>query len=394
MKPILLAVLILGLVVPAFSAGTDVVFDGNIKTVGKIADHINDPAVLSAFGGNELISPLKTTSTGVAAMRLFEIKASGSREIVNPVTISDSKTSYEFTPNAYRYWELTCTGQNAGPWGACWSVDFHPAAAGHNHSPARTLSYIDPQNDPQLLPARICKSDIPGNTPFKIYFKAPAYSALVLEKSEFYGSCQGTMQTENFIKVTAQNSIQLEELKPEPYFTFKSADGHHSANRFAAADTNIKLKQIAWEYYSVYKPATAYKMITINDMGLIWGGRYHALEPHNCWANGADHVYHRYGRQVDVRSWNIPRANRACFKEIACKHHAHPILEGSAPGAIPEKDYSNISSLKADILDRMEHYHLNFAGPADPQVDPIDDTRTTCPSVIPPEVSACPKPRE
>lgn len=392
MKSVFQAVLFLGLVTPSFSAAPNIDFDGatNKREGGvSISEAIkNASAELSNSEINQVQTPPKEEADGSSSIQLFEIK-DGKKELVRPLETSDGKASFEYMPNAYRVWKLSCTGQTTGSWGVCWSTDFRPSTGGHNHSPATPLSYINPANG-QLLPREICKNST-VNTPIEIDYKAPGYSTLVLSNFKFYGKCQQPLTAESYIKVTAQNLIQLNEFQPEPYFVFKEADGNHSANRFATPDTNAKLKKIAWEYYSVYKPTTTEKMITINDMGLVWGGRYNTFEPYNCWVNGNEHFYHRYGRQVDVRSWNIPQANRACFKEIACKYQVHPILEGKAPGTIPERDYSNISLFEADVLDKTEHYHLNFTRPTDPQVDPADDARTSCSSFIPPEVSACPK---
>jgi len=394
--------LISALFLPAYflAAGSTVDFDkANNEYKNGMGDVIdktlqNNSAELADLEIRKTITSSENGAGGIPAMRLFKTNESGKEEIVAPFATSGDKATYEFMPNADRWREFSCTGQNPQPWGVCWSVDFRPATAGHNHPPAGKLSWIDPAspaNNPQLLPAKMCKYNIPGNTSSRIYFKAPVYSTHVLEEAEFYGWCQGAIRDEVFVRVTARNLIQLNELGPEPYFVLKEADENHAANRFATPDTIAKLKQIAWEYYSVYKPTATEKMITVNDAGLIWGGRYNTFYPYNCWIDGNEHFYHRYGRQVDIRSWNIPYANRACFEEICCKYQVHPILEGKAPGSVPERDYSNLSFFEADILDRVEHYHLNFARPTDMVVVPKDDARASCASFIPPEVSACPK---
>lgn len=315
-------------------------------------------------------------------------------ELENKEIEQKNKGEYSFMPNQLSGWEFECNNQSnpQAKWGFCWSVTFVPSEAGHNHESSTLLSYIDPQNPPNLLPTQICKSNIPVNTPYTIRFRTPYYSTLVLEKTEFYGSCNGTINDKVQITVEANKTIKLYELMEEPYFTFKESDGHHPKNHFATLDTITKFKKIAWEYYNIYKPTDSEALVKVNDIGLPWGGRYNTYPPYNCWIDGGEHFYHRYGRQIDIRSWNIPKENRKCFEEIACKYGAQPILEGKAPGTLNIRNYGNISLMEADALDRTEHYHLNFWTPSDPTVTPSDDHRKVCPD-NPPVPSYCPSPK-
>ncbi|MHB0997478.1 MAG: hypothetical protein ACYC2I_14025 [Elusimicrobiales bacterium] len=379
MKPVLQAVLFLGLVTPSFSVMPSVDFDGQNKQLGFESFLKELQAVNPA--------PVPENDEQIASKRLYEIKEDGREELVQPRITADGKAVYEFMPNANRAWDFKCTSQNS--WNLCWSYTFRSETAGHNHTSADPYSYsFLNQSDGKPLPTKICKYNIPGNTTYRIYFRTPVFATFAYDRADFSGGCTSTIGDEDHIKVTAQNLIQLGELSAEPYFEFKTSEDQqaHPGNHFATPDTNAKIKQIAWEYFQQYN-----QRLTINDMGLVWGGRYSTFSPYNCWTNGNQHFYHRYGRQVDVRSWSIPQTNKACFKEIACKYQVHPILEGKAPGTIPERDYSNVSAFEADILDNTEHYHLNFTRPTDPVVNPVDDIRTECSSFTPPEVSACPK---
>lgn len=382
MKPVLQAVLFLGLVTPSFSAMPSVDFDGSQNKQPGFEDLLKEIQEVHS-------APVPENDGQIASKRLYEIKEDGREELVQPRLTADGKAVYEFMPNENRMWEFTCTGQNPKPWSVCWSYTFKPDTAGHNHTSADPYSYsFLNQSDGKPLPTKICKSNIPGNTPYRVYFRAPVFATFAYDRADFSGGCTGTVGDEDHIKVTAKNLIQLAELPLEPYYEFKISEDQqaHPGNHFATPDTNAKIKQIAWEYFQQYS-----QRLTINDMGLVWGGRYSTFSPYNCWTNGNQHFYHRYGRQVDVRSWSIPQANKACFKEIACKYQVHPIPEGKAPGTIPERDYSNVTAFEADILDNTEHYHLNFTRPTDSVVNPVDDIRTECSSFSPPEVSACPK---
>lgn len=396
MKSAFQAILMLGLVMPAFSATPEIDFDGKSKSGTNVVEYINGSDVSSALITKET-SPIVTTSMGVASRRLVEIKGSGEERIIQPIATADGKGVYEFMPNADLSWEFSCTGQTTGQWGVCWSTEFNPAAAGHNHSPTGTLSYIDPYSTatpPALLPKEICKySQV--NTPIKIYYKAPLYSTSVFDKASYSGKCTGSANDNVSIKVTAQNLIQLTELKAEPYFIFKEPgtdEQKHPAYHYGTPDTIAKFKQIAWEYNQQFSASATNSKLIVNDMGLIWGGRYNYDSPWNCWVDGQHHFFHRYGRQMDIHTRSMSAEQRSCLVEIACKYQVRPQFEGKAIDSLLGHDYSRFSSSELDELERVIHYHLNFARPTDMVVTPPDDDRdATCPDPALAEKSACPK---
>lgn len=395
MKPILQAVLFLGLVIPSFSAAPTIDFDGKSGKSTKLESLIKE--TLQDNSQPLLTSPVNTDNTPI--VKLFEIKEDGSEELVNTTLTSDGKETYEIMPNFSGYKTFDCTGQNPNPWGVCWSYTFRPATAGHVHTSVDPYSYshINPDNG-KPLPVRICKSGLTPNITLKIYFKAPVFSTLVLDKGEFSGSCSGTADQEGHITVTAQNLIQLKELEPEPYFAFKVPAQNdpdqpkHPTHNYATPDTIVKFKQIAWEYNQQFSASTTNSKLIVNDMGLIWGGRYNYDSPWNCWVNGQHHFYHRYGRQMDVHTLTMTQEQRRCLEEIACKYQVRPILENKDLLSILPKDLSTLSPSKIDELDRVMHYHLNFTRPTDMVVVPPDDDRGNCPSPDTAEISACPKP--
>jgi len=312
------------------------------------------------------------------------------KEIINPKKLN-GKNSYDFMPNANTSWTFGCGDENSSPgrWGFCWSYEFKPKIAGHFHEPDHLLTYINPETGVPYPSNQMCQYNIPVGRPFEIKIKMPVFSTLVLEKTEWFGACNGVQNDDVAVTVMARNLVKLEELQSEPYFVFKKADEHHPANRFATPDTNARLKQMAWEYYQMFQPPTT-GQITITEMGLPWGGRFSVND--ECWTDGIEHQFHRYGRQVDVRSWNMDtQEKRKCFEEIACKYQVQPLLHGKMSESLLRKDFSNISFFEADILDKAEHYHLNFARPTDPPVNPKDDPTSTCPGITP-AISACPKP--
>lgn len=387
MKPVLQAVLFFGLVTPTFSETPIVDFDGSKSKLVSFATILKEKQ-------EDNSAQVPSTEGGIAAVKHFEIKDDGSKVYLEPLTTADGKVIYQIMPNANTGWEFTCTGQNPKPWGVCWSYTFKPESAGHNHTSADpySYSYLD-QSSGKPLPTKICKSGIPGNTPYQFWYKAPVFTTLAFNRGDFSGGCTGTSGMEEHITVTAQNLIQLTELTEEPYFAFKPTSQYHPSNRFGTPDTNAKIKKIAWEYYQQFS-----QKLIVNDMGLAWGGRYHSPpieenEIPNCWTHGLYHEFHRYGRQVDVRSSNVDtQQKRNCLKELACVYQVDPILHGKAPGSLLGRDVSMLSELELDALDRVEHYHFNLARPTDPPVSPKDHNGRVCSSYLPPEVSVCPKP--
>lgn len=393
MKPILQAVLILGLAMPVFSTVPSIDFDGKGNKSTKL-----DSLIEETKQDKSLSSPASPANTdNTPTKKLFEVKENGREELVQPVSITDGKATWEFMPNAYRYWEFSCTGQNPNPWKVCWSYTFRPAIAGHNHTSTDpySYSYLNPSTG-KPLPIEICKSGLAPNTSFEIYFKAPVFSTLVLDQAKFSGSCSGVHTDEEQVTVTAQNLIQLTELQPEPYFDFKAPDADqqkHPAYHYATPDTNAKFKQIAWEYSQQFNTSPQNKKLIVNDMGLIWGGRYNYDSPWNCWNDGQHHAFHRYGRQMDIHTLSMSDEQRNCLVEIACKYQVRPMFEGKALDDQLRQSYSKLSPIELDEYERVIHYHLNFARPTDMVVSPPDDDRPSpCPDPVMAWKSACPKP--
>lgn len=380
----------------AFSAESAVDFDGKNKEVKDITNHLSEPAnssITSSFSkAKEIITPFENDTSEIATVRLIEITESGEK-VVEPIITADGERRYEVRPNGYFDWEFRCYYQKNRTeyWRACSFSDFDPTKAGHEHTPSGTLSYLNPDTG-QPLPNKVCTEWTPVNSSARIHYKMPVFSALVHEKAVYYNCGESVPYYNDLaITVTVNNVIQLKELEPEPYFVFKPADQNHPANRFATPDTNAKMKRIAWEYDKMFNPPMD-KMITITDMGLKWGGRYNTYPPYNCWVDGLEHKYHRYGRQVDVRSSNIDTPEkRKCFEEICCKYQVQPLLHGKNPGSLLGRDFSNLSLDELDALDKVEHYHLNFRRATDPIVFPPDDDAANCPGVTPAK-SACPRP--
>jgi hypothetical protein len=79
--------------------------------------------------------------------------------------------------------------------------------------------------------------------------------------------------------------------------------------------------------------------IGVNDMSLPLGGRF---DIYGHWTGNSDHQYHRFGKDVDVRSFSIPVDNREDFEAICSDYGALEVVLEYA--GVPGRD----------------HYHLYF----------------------------------
>ena len=113
-------------------------------------------------------------------------------EIINPKKLN-GKNSYDFMPNANTSWTFGCGDENSSPgrWGFCWSYEFKPKIAGHFHEPEHLLTYINPETGVPYPSNQMCQYNIPVGRPFEIKIKMPVFSTLVLEKTEWFGACNG-----------------------------------------------------------------------------------------------------------------------------------------------------------------------------------------------------------
>lgn len=379
MKILYFSALFFGIVPPVFSTGQTT--DGN--------DNNTTPSIRLfevKETGDKLIADFSANRKKNAVItKLFEVEENGKEQLVEPSVIEENST-YEIRPNAYYYWTFRCPSREE--WNVCWHYELIPANGGHLHtsSSAYARSYLNKNGNP--LPVKLCANNIPGNTTQRIYFKTPAFATGVHDAIAYSGGCTDTQSNETHVTGTAQDKIQLKELISLATYKFKVSPEQtaHPNNHYATPDTNKKMGRIAWEYYRQYK-----KRLTIIAMSLAWGGRYDTNQEHDCWTDGKEPLFHQYGRQVDIRSYDIAPQQRACFEEIACKYGAQPLFEGQAVGTVQHKDYSGLSASEADALDRAEHYHLNFTQPTDPVQNPPDQKYTPC---KPPKTSVCPVPPE
>jgi len=222
------------------------------------------------------------------------------------------------TPDTYYNATASCSGEGNRTYGVC--LDMKASGLGHDHSNA-TPPIEFPNNDR-------CKSGIPMNSSVAWKFKTPAHAATLTLTWTWSGACSGS-QTK-----TAQAGI--EGLSPLPAgigYALVGATAKHASNHYATGAVLSAIPLIASDYRATFPKDSD---LLVNDISLLYGGLF---DIGGGWA--APHITHRFGSQVDLQKSTIPAEHQAKFEELAKKHGARILIEGT-------------------------HYHLDFTPASSP----------------------------
>ncbi|MHB0996464.1 MAG: hypothetical protein ACYC2I_08860 [Elusimicrobiales bacterium] len=341
MKPVLLAVLFLGLVAPSFSAVPDVDFDGTKGNAVNVAQELKT-TVLEI---NTPDLPKEPPSGNISAE--VAIKSSAGEWIVQqPEKIIDRISYYTFLPDTEVRTTLSCTMSNPDPNTDYWRVSVNhtnfPSNAGHINHPSVPPLQI-PTGDP--LPNPLTSRILPVNINYVYHWKVPsntevpptslsylpAYATKISETAQFSYKCTGTLYM-----VTEMKVPNLKELTKGPGYDLVGASVTlHQKNHFGTEAMNTAVKKLATDYHSACSGA---KSLSYNDMSLVWGGLY---DIKGNWAT--PHKAHRFGVNLDVGKRQIKKSNRKKFIELACQ----------AFNVLSEGDLSS---------EPFAHYHLTLKG--------------------------------
>ncbi|MBP7796126.1 MAG: hypothetical protein KA059_05050 [Elusimicrobiales bacterium] len=332
---------------------------------------------------------VKKTNDIISERKFFRILSNGKEEEVLPIKDIDGKNYYKFKPNERFYSRYSCTTSQPSnqTYQVCEGFRFDPKPAGHNHN-----TNIPPYNDwdDKPLPNPACTPVTQLNNYSYIYFKAPQFSTRAEHRIQFYG-CGSDNPYYDIVDIKIEGLVALKPAYQDSlhqyttYYTLIGSTPTHPANHFARSQTIDLLKEIAWKYHEEFPKS---EVLNINDISLIWGGLF---DVNNNWK--PPHTFHRYGRQVDIRSWSIHPENVERFKQICCELGVEVELHSkdhkplnAFESAIWEKTIFNLppwNQLSEKELDeRTPHYHLVFPKYDDEVDDPQDQTPQGCPSVI------------
>jgi len=341
MKPVLLAVLFLGLVAPSFSAVPDVDFDGTKGNAVNGAQELKTTIL-------EINTPdlPKEPPSGNISVEVAIKSPAGEWIVQQPEKIIDKISYYTFLPDTEVQTTLSCTMSNPDPNTDYWRVSVNhtnfPSNAGHiNHPsvPPLQIPTGDPLPNPltsRILPVNInyvYRWKVPSNTevpPASLSY-LPAYATKISETAQFSYKCTGTLYM-----VTEMKVPNLKELTKGPgYDLVGASETLHQKNHFGTEAMNTAVKKLATDYQSTCSGA---KSLSYNDMSLVWGGLY---DIKGNWAT--PHKAHRFGVNLDVGKRQIIKSNRKKFIELACQ----------AFDVLSEGDVSS---------EPAAHYHLTLKG--------------------------------
>lgn len=322
MKPVLQAVLFLGLVTPSFSAALVVDFDGKHKGTSSLVFDVQD-------------FPIAIPATNpVASLKVRALLKDGTWLPIEPQKTADGKDSYEFEPSSIINYTYTCKGSSSGTWSIKLNITDQPKYGGHQHNnpapPKWTFRNHGAQNYTPM-PNPYSSPTLPVNTDLVLSVVMPAYATKSSDKADFSGACTGSLQDEENVKIP-----NLVEMTAGTDYSLVGSTPSHPSNHYATADTIASLTSLAKEWR---EKCSKGRLLQYNDMSLIWGGLF---DVNANWKT--PHVEHRKGLNLDLSKRNINKKDRKTFLELACGK-ADVLSEGDAAGEAP-------------------HYHLSFTPPA------------------------------
>lgn len=315
MKPVLQAVLFLGLVTPSFSAAPEVDFDG----ASRKSFNISQELATSSLEMNSAVPPPINPANGISASVAIK-SASGEWIEQKPVKIEDKITYYTFLPDTEIKITYSCTSSNPDPNLNYWQVSAKhtnfPSNAGHTNHPA-VPSLQTPAGT--ALPNPITSRITAVNTPFIYYWHIPynfdsyesflpAYATKISQDATFSYACSGVNTM--IFEMKVPNLVEL--IKGPGYDLVGENTTLHPKNHYGTAAMNTTVKKLAADFDA--SCSTAAVNLSYNDMSLVWGGLYDLRGDWN-----VPHREHRFGVNIDVGKRQIKKANRKKFIELACE---------------------------------------------------------------------------
>jgi len=382
MKPVLQAVLFLGLVTPSFSAAPSIDFDGRDKTTKSFSDQLAETT--QATKQETFFVPSQNTDN-IPSFEMGIVTESGEKikiePTIDPVT---KKGYYKFRPAQNIYWRTNCTSSGQGYYTARQTYRFNPTYAGHNHT-SNIPQYTYSANGAAL--PNVSEQTKPYNTPAYWYLKTPEFSTRSDETLQYVSGCTGTysdivdIMVDGLMLLPPANQdsmhggvVYYDLVNNPPY------SDYHPINHFGQPQTVDLLKQIAWNYYFEFSNAPLFPKLSINDMSLRWGGLF---DINANWK--PDHKTHRYGRQADLRRRIVDSQNNEILMpanqqkrliEIACKGNVQVLIEGKNGELIDP--FTTNDWVKSTAT----HFHLKF---------PKFDAEVDSPPDEVPNLSGCAK---
>lgn len=371
MKPVLYAVLFLGLVTPSFSAMPIVDFDGK-KANQDFATFLREESP-------EITIPATQPTDNYEPVRKPGIiDENGEFTPLEPVKRwrgEDGiiRTQYQYWPTQKISWSLECKGTSQPTWSAKQTYTFtSDQSAGHHH--------YDPL-PPSLKVGNVVASNstVPPDTEFypkpsPFYFPSmstnvkryywewmPTFATTLVEEFQSFGACTGTQI--DMIDVKVPNLV---EMKSGTGYIVDGDTAEHPATHFVTPDFKAQLLAIAATWKQTCPSSIKPYPLTFLQMSLPWGGLFDINDNWN-----APHSAHRYGNNADISKWRVRKGNRAKLVKMMCEY-AHVYSEGDGAKENPHYHLALRTSKHADDipnpLDTRYQYCCPTPMPDVPQV--------------------------
>lgn len=242
--------------IPVFSAGQSVDFDGKSKGGKNIKTFVaeNAPVLLPV--------PLSKTDSELFVKREILTETGEWVELEPIKTWIEKRVKYnEYTsrPGAMTRWTLRCP---KGKWTAketysFWNDDY----GGHYHydpaPPSLWVSNVSTSASStvylHIAPSPIILPEMQANTTYYYWEWLPIFATKVAEEFESYGACQ--ISQTNYIDVKIQGLLEMPENQNYILYNSEEAMGYHPDNHYGTQKLIDTLKTIADGYRAIFPDA-------------------------------------------------------------------------------------------------------------------------------------------
>jgi len=310
MKPVLQAVLFLGLVTPSFSAAPVVDFDGKNK---KSETENNSAPALSAVVINQDIKiPGAQYKVEAKASVGIMVLADSGEWVPAELKVEKDSSYFKTTPGSEYIVFWSCRGDTTSAWSFSSTSSMQPWKKGDSpgHSHVQGMPLIT-YTSGAPLPNPISANNLRPNVDYKVDLKAFDFSTSIIWKSNFGGACNG--QSHSLIV-----DIKEEGLSPMP--AGADANGYllgPVANNAAHPDIHNVTSgfgQALIKMGSVWRnTCPSSKSLTYQRMSLRWGG---VFDRDLDWKE--PYYGHNKGIAVDISKKLVLKGDRQGMINLMC----------------------------------------------------------------------------
>jgi len=353
MKPVLQAVLFLGLITPSFSAAPNIDFDGiGSKSMDIVQEIENNPetGVIAITPQAGRVS--SNDAHGTIKVEVAYKSASGEWIVQEPVKEGDGLRAIFYPDDEIRT-TYSCTTTNPNPSPNYWRVSstYIDSPYGHPHTNPVAPKLQTPTGED--LPDLLVSPFLSVNTPFVFYWRvhSPAYATRITRDATFSYACTGTSRLNADMIVPG-----LVAVKAGTGYTLGGTTTEHPSplNHYVTEDLHTQLTAIGQTWKATCSESDP---LIYNDMSLPRGGLFDITGQ---WKTS--HKLHRFGNNADISKKWVRKGNRAKLVQMMC-NYVQVHSEGDKKEEEPQPHY---------------HLTLKTSKHLDDFPDPLDERYMDC----------------